>query len=482
MLAATMRVVIPALDGVLTDSIGFDDSVYFFASQQLWSGSLPYRDFLFIHPPGIVTALSPFAWLAAVVPDSTAMTVATVVFGLLGSGAAALVAVLLLRYGRLSALAGGGAYAVWSAAVWSDTAPLQAPLVNIAVLGALVLLTRTRTPHPIIAGLLLGFGMTVKMWTVVPVAVVAVWLLVRYGKAVAAGFAGSAAAMTTVVCLPFFVLAPADMFRAVIGVPTGRPRAQGFDERVFYFSGSILHHDRLPAAIWILAGLAGIALCALPLVKVLRARSAPRTWPETSWWSVLGLAQLATLLVSPLFYDHYTSFAAPVLCLLIGYGFGVLAADTRARTTLVAAAVGAGLLMLAVGAVRTIDQGVRQPHELADILRDDECTWALTPAPLIAGNVAHSQIRAGCPQFVDYYAVLIDETGVTDDRIIEAAPTASRYQRTIADQLRRAGAALFNTPELAGLSPETCAILDSEFTLDRTIGDYQYWLRASDSR
>jgi hypothetical protein len=271
-LAATLRVVIPAADGTLTQAIGFDDSVYFFASQHLWMGSLPYRDFLFIHPPGILVALSPFAWLAAVVPDSVAMTVATIAFGLLGAGAAAMVAMLLMRYGRLSAVAGGGTYSVWSAAVWSDTAPLQAPLVSTAVLGALVLLTRTRTPHPIVAGLLLGFGMTVKMWAVVPVAVFAVLLLVRHGKVVAAKFAGAAAAMTIAICMPFFVLAPADMFHAVIGVPTGRPRAQGFDERVFYFSGSILHHDRLPAPIWVLIGVTGIALCALPLAKVLVAR------------------------------------------------------------------------------------------------------------------------------------------------------------------------------------------------------------------
>ena len=481
-LAATLRVVIPAADGTLTQAIGFDDSVYFFASQHLWMGSLPYRDFLFIHPPGILVALSPFAWLAAVVPDSVAMTVATIAFGLLGAGAAAMVAMLLMRYGRLSAVAGGGTYAVWSAAVWSDTAPLQAPLVSTAVLGALVLLTRTRTPHPIVAGLLLGFGMTVKMWAVVPVAVFAVWLLVRHGKVVAAKFAGAAAAMTIAICMPFFVLAPADMFHAVIGVPTGRPRAQGFDERVFYFSGSILHHDRLPAPIWVLIGVTGIALCALPLAKVLRTRRSPRSWPETSWWSVLALAQLATLLVSPLFYDHYTSFAAPVLCLLIGYGVGVLAADARTRTTLVAAAVGAVLLALAVGAIRTIDQGVRQPHELADILRADECTWSLTPAPLIAGDVAHQQVRDGCPVFVDHYAMLIDETDATDDRIGEVSPTARRYQGAIADQLRRADAALFNGAEFAGLSPNTRAIVDSEFTLDHTVGDYQYWRRTSDSR
>ena len=207
-----------------------------------------------------------------------------------------------------------------------------------------------------------------------------------------------------------------------------------------------------------------------------------RSWPETSWWSVLALAQLATLLVSPLFYDHYTSFAAPVLCLLIGYGVGVLAADARTRTTLVAAAVGAMLLALAIGAVRTIDQGVRQPHELADILRADECTWSLTPAPLIAGDVAHQQVRDGCPVFVDHYAMLIDETDATDDRIGEVSPTARRYQgsdrRPTPSRRRRP----VQWCRVRRSVPNTRAIVDSEFTLDHTVGDYQYWRRTSDSR
>ena len=100
--------VIPAADGTLTQAIGFDDSVYFFAlGQHLWMGSLPHRDFpSFIrwHSGGIVAN----SWLAAVVPDSVVMTVATIAFWAACAGAAAMVAMLLMRVRAAAPWPGGG--------------------------------------------------------------------------------------------------------------------------------------------------------------------------------------------------------------------------------------------------------------------------------------------------------------------------------------------------------------------------------------
>ena len=39
----------------------YDDGVYFAGSQALIAGRLPYRDFLLLHPPGILLVLSPLA-------------------------------------------------------------------------------------------------------------------------------------------------------------------------------------------------------------------------------------------------------------------------------------------------------------------------------------------------------------------------------------------------------------------------------------
>ncbi len=42
---------------------GYDDGVYFSASALLLRGVLPYRDFVFVHPPGILHFLSLVSWL-----------------------------------------------------------------------------------------------------------------------------------------------------------------------------------------------------------------------------------------------------------------------------------------------------------------------------------------------------------------------------------------------------------------------------------
>ena len=75
----------------------YDDAVYFSAATGLVHGRLPYRDFLLLHPPGIVVALSPFAALGALTTDSTGFLVARLCWLLLGGISAALVAAIVWR-------------------------------------------------------------------------------------------------------------------------------------------------------------------------------------------------------------------------------------------------------------------------------------------------------------------------------------------------------------------------------------------------
>ena len=124
--------------------------------------------------------------------------------------------------------------------------------------------------------------------------------------------------------------------------------------------------------------------------------------------------------------DHYTSFAAPVLCLLIGYGVGVLAADARTRTTFVAAAGGPYCWHWpSAPSGRSIRASGNRMSWLTSA-RADECTWSLTLAPLMCRRRRAPWVRDGCPVFVDHYAMLIDETDATDDRIGGVSPTARR--------------------------------------------------------
>jgi alpha-1,2-mannosyltransferase len=80
----------------------YDDGVYFAGSQALIAGRVPYRDFVLLHPPGILLVLSPLAGLARVVSDHQAFEIARVAFMALGS----LNAVLTAAVARRSRLAG----------------------------------------------------------------------------------------------------------------------------------------------------------------------------------------------------------------------------------------------------------------------------------------------------------------------------------------------------------------------------------------
>src|SRR5262245_28586404 len=116
LIALLVRVGPPVLYGGIRGGHLYDDGVYFSAAQHLIIGILPYRDFVFPHPPGVMLLLAPIAALAQLIGDNWAFVVARFLVALIGATSAVLVTILLRRYGRAAALAGGMLYAVWGAA------------------------------------------------------------------------------------------------------------------------------------------------------------------------------------------------------------------------------------------------------------------------------------------------------------------------------------------------------------------------------
>src|SRR5262245_8156276 len=102
--ALLVRLGPPVVIGGIRGIYHYDDGVYFSAAQHLIAGVLPYRDFVFVHPPGVILLLAPFAALARLIGDNWAFVFARVLITLIGSTSAALVAVLLRRYGRAAVL------------------------------------------------------------------------------------------------------------------------------------------------------------------------------------------------------------------------------------------------------------------------------------------------------------------------------------------------------------------------------------------
>ena len=75
----------------------YDEGVYFAGAQALIAGRFPYRDFVLLHPPGILLVLTPFAALARVLSDHVAFEIARLAFMALGSLNAVLTAAVARR-------------------------------------------------------------------------------------------------------------------------------------------------------------------------------------------------------------------------------------------------------------------------------------------------------------------------------------------------------------------------------------------------
>ena len=83
--ALTVRLTVSLRGGGLFGVHAYDDGVYFAAASALMAGRLPYRDFLFLHPPGVALALAPFAGMGWLTHDALGLAAARVAWTCIGA-------------------------------------------------------------------------------------------------------------------------------------------------------------------------------------------------------------------------------------------------------------------------------------------------------------------------------------------------------------------------------------------------------------
>jgi alpha-1,2-mannosyltransferase len=77
----------------------YDDGVYYSGAVALLSGRMPYRDFVLLHPPGVLLASAPFAEIGRLTHDSTGLASARVAWMGIGALIAVLIMVVTRRFG-----------------------------------------------------------------------------------------------------------------------------------------------------------------------------------------------------------------------------------------------------------------------------------------------------------------------------------------------------------------------------------------------
>lgn len=429
---------------------GYDDGVYYAASDALVHGRLPYRDFLFIQPPGVVVAGAPFAWLGSVTSDATGFAAAHLGFMLVGSISAVLVAVILRRFGFIAAAAGGLAYAVSYVAVYAERSILLEPFGTLGILAALVVLSRPRlrvqTGWLVAAGIVLGLTTGFKIWYIVPAAIIIAWSGRGWWRMLVGAVIGGC-----LIYLPFVLVDPATALREVVLDQVGRSGpAPSLGSRVHmivgdYSAPAALSHfgfDRVTVtAISALVALAVVVIAA----TVRRARL----------YVVLLVVNGVVLLTAPSFFLHYTALTSPMLALVFGVAVGRIAEliGVRGARTAFAAAVAVVLVAVNVPAVlRGSGKEVPAPRLTAEVQSVHGCVLADDPTLLAVTDVLSRDLRAGCRVWPDVtgYTYGPAQELRTDGQIVPRERNV-RWQRTVVRYLTSGSAVLLGRPD-TGLS------------------------------
>ena len=425
--------------GGWSGTLPYDSAVYFVSSINLLHGTLPYRDFLFLHPPGIALVLAPFAALSTALGEPLAFTIAKISWMVIGGINAALCGVILRHRGTLIATGAALSYAVAVAAIQDEVVPmLEAPANLILLLSILVLGLGAERPVEVTArraflvGLMLGLSPVIKIWGVVFVAIIVVGLAIRGTLRAAASLLAGVAATGLAVCLPFFLIAPQTMWRMVVVDQLGRPRSgRPLVERVNDILGLEVHGDVLhtsPATVLLTAGLVAAGILCLKQ-------------PGSRFIATLLAATVALAMSTPRWFDFYAAVTIVPTVLVAWSGLAIGLERLRQRQSLIRALLSVAVLLafvvpsLPLLTERSLLGGTRFPSGWATrtVTSRPGCILSDSPNALIQMNVVRRNLDRGCRPDADIHGISHDMVG--PERNIDRRSSPA-YQAYILDYLR----------------------------------------------
>jgi Glycosyltransferase family 87 len=321
LLALGVRAYQLAGPGYLLGVTEYDDGSYFGSAVHLVNGAMPYRDFVFVQPPGITLLMTPIA----LVVKATGSTVWGLAVGriltTMASAAGVLVIGLLVRHRGLPAtILACGLLAIYPDSVTTARTVLLEPwLVLFCLLGALAIFDRDRITDSrrrlVLGGLAVGFAGAIEAWAIMPAIVILALLLPRLKRTVT-WLAGVAVGFLVPV-VPFAVADPASFFRDLVVAQVG-PRVRFVRVGIWYrlkemfgFSNVPFGHTSLVLGALIILGFAIVVLACAWLIT--------RRPPAPLEWFAVGSAVLivVSFLYPAQFYFHFVAFLAPFLAMAV---------------------------------------------------------------------------------------------------------------------------------------------------------------------
>ena len=305
--------------GFLFGVTEYDDGPYFGSAVRLVHGSMPYRQFVLVQPPGITLLMSPAALLSYWTGTAWGLAIGRILTLLAGTAGVALAGLLVRHRGLLAVLVACGITAVYADAVGAAHTVLVEPwLVLFCLAGALAVFDRdkitTSTKRLAWGGVLFGFAGVVEAWAIVPVIVLAALCLPHLKRA--AIYAGGVAAGFLVPVLPFVIAAPRGFYHSLITAQIGY-RAHAvrvtFLSRLRDLTGFPYAMD-WPKTTLLLAALALVVCVIVAQAGAMAITHRPP--PALDWFAMASTALIvAMFLWPPQFHYHFAQFLAPFLAL-----------------------------------------------------------------------------------------------------------------------------------------------------------------------
>jgi len=300
------------------ESVSFyDTGVYMAATIHFVSGVLPYRDFTFVNPPGILLLMTPVGIFARIFGSHDGLILARVLTSMVTALNASLLAWLVRHRGRFAmALAGIGLAILPIAFFVSSALKLDPYSICFVLLGSLTILSRHRRGDEIanrsllIGGVLFGLAAIVKLWAFFPFLALAICLLPIIRRR-SSFFVGGAALGLIVPSLPFVLIAPDNFVNQVFTVQllqkVNPQFGPGIAKRLIDLTGvfptSIAPTTKEAVVIFVVLFLfVGSTLIRLTGRNVVDA-----------YLALASVLTVGSLLTSPTFQMYWAYYAAPFL-------------------------------------------------------------------------------------------------------------------------------------------------------------------------
>lgn len=317
LLALALRGYQLARPGHLLGVGDYDDGADFGSALQLIHGVLPYRDFVIVQPPGITLLMTPAALLSRLAGTAWAIAAGRILTALAGASAVLLGGLLVRHRGVLATMLSCGIIAIYPGSVQAAHTVLLEPwLTAFCLVGAVAVFDGDRLASGrrlAWSGAAFGFAGAIKVWAIIPVAVIVVLCLPRVRNA--ARFLAGVAAGFLIPVLPFAAVAPARFYDSVIVAQLVRTGARTpLDFRLQYLTGVTAWQPGivvlLVVAVAIAAAAAGMLIAAW--------RVTGHGPPPLEWFGVATAAGVTVAFMVPVdFYYHYPGFLAPFLAMTL---------------------------------------------------------------------------------------------------------------------------------------------------------------------